>query len=121
MKMTATTTDIRFECNQCGQRLVVEPAGAGMSMDCPICNTSVIVPSGTDSKSSGRGSRRQGLAAAMTPTPSRSPYADPLPEEVREELIDASPLNGKLAGERESTREEVGRLQQQLKAVAEER
>jgi chromosome segregation ATPase len=121
MTMTATPahTDIRFECNQCGQRLVVEPAGAGMSMDCPICNTSVIVPQPSESKPSARG-RRSGLNTGMTPSLSRSPYADPLPAELREELIDASLLNGKLLGDRDQARGEVARLQQQLKSVAEE-
>lgn len=122
MKMTTTTeptADIRFECIKCGQRLVVEPAGAGLAMDCPICTTSVIVPEQSQAKSSSRG-RRQAKNPLMTPTPSRSSFADPALEEIREELIDASLINGLLVGDRDVERGKVARLEQQLKAVAEE-
>src|ERR1043165_3091194 len=37
--------DITFECDKCGQSLVVEEAGAGMTTDCPECGKPVYVPS----------------------------------------------------------------------------
>lgn len=37
--------DIKFECSQCGQRIVVEKSAAGLKADCPGCRTPVTVPS----------------------------------------------------------------------------
>src|SRR4051812_14673411 len=89
------TPDIRFECNKCGQHLVVESAGAGLTADCPICNTTVTVPP-PSSKKKGRGECRHGVKSSVAVDAPRPPFADPLPEDLREELIDASMINGKL-------------------------
>ncbi len=126
--MIADSADIRFECTKCGQHLVVEAAGAGLTADCPICNTSVTVPLPPaqrkarrgDGESSPEGRGRNALRTTPIPGSLRSPYADPLPEELHEELIDASLINGKLVRDLEKAREEVGRLQGQLKSVGED-
>ena len=126
--MTADSADIRFECTKCGQHLVVEAAGAGLTADCPICNTSVTVPlppaqrkaRRADGENSPEGRVRNALRTTPLPGSLRSPYADPLPEELHEELIDASLINGKLVRDLEKAREEVARLQGQLKAVGED-
>jgi Holliday junction DNA helicase RuvB len=36
--------DIAFNCGECGQRLVIEVAGAGLSVPCPQCGASLAVP-----------------------------------------------------------------------------
>ena len=36
--------DIHFNCSHCGQGLIVETAGAGLSVDCPGCKASLVVP-----------------------------------------------------------------------------
>jgi DNA-directed RNA polymerase subunit RPC12/RpoP len=36
--------DIVFVCGCCGQRLVIEGAGAGQVIDCPKCGKSLVVP-----------------------------------------------------------------------------
>ena len=126
--MIADSADIRFECTKCGQHLVVEAAGAGLTADCPICNTSVTVPLPPpqrkarrgDGESSPEGRGRNALRTTPIPGSLRSPYADPLPEELHEELIDASLINGKLVRDLEKAREEVARLQGQLKSVGED-
>jgi DNA-directed RNA polymerase subunit RPC12/RpoP len=38
-------TDISFDCHGCGQRLVVDSAGANRVVDCPKCGTTIVVPS----------------------------------------------------------------------------
>ena len=38
-------TDISFDCHACGQRLVIDRAGANMMVDCPKCGTVLVVPS----------------------------------------------------------------------------
>lgn len=38
--------DISFTCDKCGQSIVVDEAGAGISVDCPTCGKPVYVPSG---------------------------------------------------------------------------
>src|ERR1019366_8479204 len=36
--------DITFSCSHCGQTVVIDEAGAGMSLDCPQCSKPVYVP-----------------------------------------------------------------------------
>ena len=36
--------DIHFECERCGQQLVIEEAGTGLTIQCPSCSVDVIVP-----------------------------------------------------------------------------
>lgn len=36
--------DIHFACSQCGQRLTVEEEAAGQNIDCPSCQTTLLVP-----------------------------------------------------------------------------
>jgi predicted RNA-binding Zn-ribbon protein involved in translation (DUF1610 family) len=38
-------TDISFDCHGCGQRLVIESAGANKIVDCPKCGMVLVVPS----------------------------------------------------------------------------
>jgi chromosome segregation ATPase len=42
--MIAESSDIRFACSQCGQRIVVEKSAAGLSGNCPVCEGPVIIP-----------------------------------------------------------------------------
>ena len=42
--LIADSADIKFECSQCGQRMVVERSAAGLMADCPMCSTPVTVP-----------------------------------------------------------------------------
>jgi hypothetical protein len=49
--------DITFSCRMCGQRVVIDEAGAGQLVDCPKCGTSLEVPHGSP---------------AVTPNPSRA-------------------------------------------------
>ncbi|MGB8167239.1 MAG: hypothetical protein WCF18_07080 [Chthoniobacteraceae bacterium] len=123
--MIADSIDIHFECSQCGQHLVVEAAGAGLTANCPICNTIVTVPrpamaARVDDRGAPEARGRTGVSTAAGPDAGRPAYADPVPDELREELIDASLINGKLVRDLQKAREEVTRLQQQLKAVSEE-
>lgn len=39
--------DIIFNCSNCQQELAVDAAGAGSEIECPTCNTSVVVPDAT--------------------------------------------------------------------------
>ena len=36
--------DIAFKCTQCGQELTVEESAVGVEIECPTCNTKLIVP-----------------------------------------------------------------------------
>jgi predicted RNA-binding Zn-ribbon protein involved in translation (DUF1610 family) len=36
--------DISFSCERCGQRIVIEDAAAGLSVQCPKCGASLTVP-----------------------------------------------------------------------------
>ena len=37
--------DISFTCDKCGKKLVVDEAGAGITIDCPGCGKPIYVPS----------------------------------------------------------------------------
>jgi predicted Zn finger-like uncharacterized protein len=41
--------DISFNCDQCGQQIVVDEAGAGMLVQCPKCGEQITVPTPTAS------------------------------------------------------------------------
>ncbi len=36
--------DITFQCDKCGQSIVIDDAGAGLGVECPNCHQSVVVP-----------------------------------------------------------------------------
>ncbi len=42
--MIALSADIKFACSQCGQRMVVEKSGAGLTTNCPVCDHKMTVP-----------------------------------------------------------------------------
>lgn len=42
--------DISFTCDKCGKNLVIDEAGAGITIDCPECGNAVYVPSATPPK-----------------------------------------------------------------------
>lgn len=52
--------DIEFECGHCGQSLIVEDEGAGMTIDCPKCGEPVGIP--------GQSAAAPGEPAADKPT-----------------------------------------------------
>lgn len=43
-KETDATHRLKFECSQCGQKLSVAPTAAGMTVQCPSCNTRLKAP-----------------------------------------------------------------------------
>jgi hypothetical protein len=51
--------DITFKCDACGQDILIDEAGAGLTVQCPNCGQSLIVPKATTAKSI--------LAVAPTP------------------------------------------------------
>ena len=36
--------DIKFECRNCGQHIVIDEGGAGLTVQCPNCNGNCVVP-----------------------------------------------------------------------------
>jgi DNA-directed RNA polymerase subunit RPC12/RpoP len=36
--------DIAFNCDKCGQHVVIDESGAGMTVQCPSCSSDLIVP-----------------------------------------------------------------------------
>lgn len=43
--MIADSSEIKFECSQCGQSILVDISGAGVHTNCPTCDNPLIVPS----------------------------------------------------------------------------
>lgn len=65
--------DILFECPSCGKSLVVEESAEGMIIDCPQCETNVIVP---PRSSAADPAAPSAPPAAEPPTPS-TPSTEP--------------------------------------------
>lgn len=67
--LIADSADIKFECSQCGQRMVVECSAAGQRADCPGCSTPLTVPhESTEAPVNGESSVA-GLAVAVRASP----------------------------------------------------
>ena len=41
--------DIHFQCGKCGQRLVTDASAAGQSIQCPSCETEIVIPKADES------------------------------------------------------------------------
>jgi DNA-directed RNA polymerase subunit RPC12/RpoP len=64
--------EIAFECDKCGQSLVVDEAGAGMTVTCPQCSQSLLVPSIAKEKATPQ------RVSTAPPPPRRLPPPPPL-------------------------------------------
>jgi Alpha-aminoadipate carrier protein LysW-like, globular domain len=60
----ARSIDITFNCDKCGQQIVIDEAGAGQLVDCPKCGTPLEVPY---------------KSQVATPTPAKPPEPPPIP------------------------------------------
>ncbi len=116
--MIADSADIKFACSQCGQRMVVEKSGAGLTAACPICNSPVTVPEfSTYADHISRGHRPESKTGK---TARPEDFADPDFEETREELFDATISRGQLERELDVANKEAARLQVLFKKAVEE-
>ena len=87
--MIADSSEIKFECAQCGQSIAVDISGAGLSTNCPTCDNPLVVPSPSSFHD-----REYGESAPLSP--GRADYAGEdagisagEAEELREELAEA--------------------------------
>ncbi len=80
-------TDIKFDCAQCGQKMVVESSAAGTSTECPQCNASIVIPRKIAPRDSVRVARQTAPSGALESAP-RNP--DPESSTLQQELTDAS-------------------------------
>ena len=79
--------DITFQCDNCGQNLEVEEAGAGMTVDCPKCGKPVYVPTKSTKPpaTAPRVPEAPLIRDRVTPrVPMPSPYADKVKELTQE-------------------------------------
>lgn len=118
--MIADGAEIKFACSQCGQSLLVDSSGAGISLNCPTCDYPVIVPTPASLHD-----RRYGEGAVAGPE--RAGFAEEggaisatEAQELREELVEALRRADDFERTLTAARKETARLQQQLKKTAEE-
>jgi chromosome segregation ATPase len=116
--MIADSADIKFACPQCGQRMVVEKSGAGVTADCPFCHSPVTVP--YVSSIYDHGSRGHRAESAAAPSESNTNFTDPSIDETREELFNATLAHGELQRELDVANKEVVRLQALFKKAVDE-
>lgn len=67
--------DITFNCDKCGQQLVIDAAGAGVTIDCPGCGKPVYVPSPASQNPSDQPTRVEVKSATSKAPPVSTPKA----------------------------------------------
>jgi len=119
--MIADSTEIKFQCSQCGQSISVDSSAVGLSANCPTCDNPLVVPS-----LSSLHHRQYGEGAEIGHE--RPAYAVEEPEfsaaevqELREELMAAQRRADDAEWAVAAARKEAVRLQQQLGLEIEER
>jgi len=116
--MIADSADIKFACSQCGQRMLVEKSGAGLTADCPFCKSPITVP--YVSSIHDHGSRGHRSENGVTHHESNADFIDPMIDETREELFNASFAQGQLQRELDAAQKEAARLQSLFKKAVDE-
>ncbi len=116
--MIADSADIKFACSQCGQRMLVEKSGAGLTADCPFCKSPITVP--YVSSIHDHGSRGHRSENGVTHHESNADFIDPMIDETREELFNASLAQGQLQRELDAAQKEAARLQSLFKKAVDE-
>ncbi len=114
--MIADSAEIKFACSQCGQSLLVDSSGAGISLNCPTCDNPVIVPTPGSLHD-----RHYGQGPGVEP--GRAGFAEEnaaLTTELREELVEALRRAEDFERELTAGRKETARLQQRLQKATEE-
>ncbi len=70
--MTAVM-DIEFNCNHCGQHIVIDAAGAGSAVQCPKCQAELVVPQAQPAPSKPTASTNTHSAIPKPTTPTSVP------------------------------------------------
>lgn len=110
--MIAESADIKFACSQCGQRIVVDKAAAGMHSNCPICEGPVTVPHCTSVEER----KINGIGAHSD----RGSYVDPGLDDTREELFSSTVELGRVNRELDEANAEIERLKSLFKKAVDE-
>lgn len=73
-------SDIQFKCPKCGHSLIVDAAGAGISVPCPECNESLIIPAPEDQHAARADNATAGVdaASAVSTAPDELPSDTPM-------------------------------------------
>jgi len=131
-----TTTEIKFECISCRQRILVHADAAGMHTDCPTCGSSVTVPQSGGlndrhytapkrlrEKRRGAGAPREILAVREGGGAFDVPEINSLQQELMEASIETTRLEHELRDTRSqlaATRAEAAKSHQLQEAVSAE-
>jgi chromosome segregation ATPase len=118
--MIADSAEIKFACSQCGQSLLVDSSGAGLSLNCPTCDHPMIVPTpgSFHSRNYGEGAPVDKSRAGLSTETDSTAAAEA--QELREELVEALRRADDFERALNSARKETTRLQQQLKKATED-
>jgi len=112
--MIADSTEIKFQCSQCGQSISVDSSAVGLSANCPTCDNPLVVPSLSSlhhrqyGELSETGHERPAYAAE------EPDFSAAEMQELREDLIAAQRRADDAERAVAAARKEAVRLQQQL-------
>ena len=111
--MIAERTEIKFACADCGQRISVDAAGAGMVVTCPGCTRSLVIPQVASLLDRAYGASGR-TAPRRTDSFSSGETNGPALRELREELAVAERERGVAIASLEMVRRENAALVERI-------
>jgi chromosome segregation ATPase len=113
--MIADSAEIKFACSQCGQSLLVDASGAGLTAICPTCENPITVPQPGAIHDRSYGSAAEKRRRGISPARSHLPGVDV--DALRAELTEAQQASSRLETELADAQAESAQLQRQLDAT----
>lgn len=110
--MIADSSEIKFECTQCGQSIAVDISGAGLSANCPTCEHPLVVPSPGSLHDREYGESATHLADRAAFAEEDAGLSADEVEELREELAEALRRAEESGQSLAKARKESARLEQ---------
>src|SRR5882757_1742516 len=102
--------DIKFQCPECWQRIAVDESAAGMQVDCPNCQSTLVIPRISEGKVEVVTQRK----LVVHRNPAGSAYEEL--ERKHKELAAALDDSARLRAESDRSRAELAKLRDDLAA-----
>lgn len=118
--MIADSTEIKFQCSQCGQSISVDSSGAGLSANCPTCDNPLVVPSLSSLHHRQYGESTEAAPDRAAYAGEDTDFSADEAQALREELIEAQRRADEAEEALAAARKDAARLQQQLRQALED-
>jgi predicted nucleic acid-binding Zn-ribbon protein/DNA-directed RNA polymerase subunit RPC12/RpoP len=113
--------EIKFECSECGQRLSVDAAAAGIEISCPACQSSLSVPHPRAFHQEGEAFTAEGGENLRGEQQGPHSGADQDLIALRDQLVEATLSRGRLERDMAAAQVEIESLGKHVGALTEQR